>query len=173
MRSRVISRPARSEFFSCAASIRALARPRNVRHVSTSAAISPQITISLRTRRRCNAAVISLSLKRDFCINTDIRIAWRRLISELTQTSTSFGAAARAVNSSRWAAARNFFRSPCGLSTIPPPMVCRSDRSRITNRSPIKARIGDSNRSCAIAFSPRRRASPSRKATFAATRAVP
>ena len=135
---------------------------------SPSAAISSWSTISLS---RINASEISPALKCDLFKSVFLGIDPRNAISDRTQTSISSGAIARIDNNFTCAAPRKF--APSGSSTTPPAMVCCSDASRTTKRSPTNAKIGDAIFKCAIVFCPGSSSPFSSKATFTATRDVP
>ena len=153
-RSSFRSRPARSGFCLCASSIKVITCRRSCRQSSASAAICSRSTILSSRCSRITAPAISLAPKCDWFRSILLAAHPRSAISERTQSATSAGAAARATSKLRFCSSRNFAWSPSGVSTSPPAIVCCSDGSRITKRSPANAKIGDASFSCAMVFSP-------------------
>ena len=125
--------PARSGVSLCVASIRPIACPRSFRQNSQSAAMSWNRIISLFCSKFIRAAEISSALNRDLLKTLSRRANPCRATVARTKASTLSSATLDASDS----------LLPSGSSTIPPAIVCRSEESRTTKRSPMNAKIGE------------------------------
>ena len=155
--------PARSGDSLCAASIKLIACARSFRQNSRSAAMCCHTIISPFPPKCINASEISSALNRDLLKRFSRRANPCRARVARTKESTLSSATLAASDS----------LSPSGSSTIPPAMVCRSEESRTTKRSPMNAKMGEASFKRAIFSLPASRDPFSRNLILAATRDAP
>ena len=155
--------PARSGDSLCAASITPIAWARSFRQNSQSAAMCWHTIIPPFFSKLFRASEISSALNRD-------------LLKRFSRRANPCRARVASTKESRLPVATlaaNDSLSPSGSSTIPPAMVCRSEESRTTKRSPMNARIGEASFKRAIFSLPASRDPFSRNLILAATRDAP